>query len=299
MGKILFMRKGEIHTAPIVYIDSISIKNAPNKTSYTVGQSFDPTGMIVEALYKDGHIVEITEYAIVNGNNLSLGQTSVTINYTENGVTKTTTQAISVVKPLSSLAVGDIVTLNENGTPVEYLVVNQGKPSSLYASSCNGTWLLRKNVYGSGQWYSSQNNSYASSSIHSFLNNSFLNLFDEDIQASIKQVTLPYTNLSCKVFLLSYLEVGYLTGSITISDGAILSYFDYRNGPSGKRIAYNSSGNAVQWWLRTLDPNSTYGVWTCMTNGGADNTDPTYSFYIRPALVMPSNTGVNDDNSIG
>lgn len=41
----------------------------------------------------------------------------------------------------SDLAVGDIVKLTENGTPVEYIVVNQGIPgnSSLYDSSCDGT----------------------------------------------------------------------------------------------------------------------------------------------------------------
>ena len=41
----------------------------------------------------------------------------------------------------SDLAVGDIVKLMENGTPVEYIVVNQGKPydSSLYDDSCDGT----------------------------------------------------------------------------------------------------------------------------------------------------------------
>lgn len=41
----------------------------------------------------------------------------------------------------SDLAVGDIVKLTENGTPVEYIVVNQGIPenSGLYDSSCNGT----------------------------------------------------------------------------------------------------------------------------------------------------------------
>lgn len=46
----------------------------------------------------------------------------------------------------SDLAVGDIVKLTESGTPVEYIVVNQGIPenSGLYDSSCNGTWLLRK-----------------------------------------------------------------------------------------------------------------------------------------------------------
>ena len=49
----------------------------------------------------------------------------------------------------SDLAVGSSVYLMENGVATEYLVVNQGIPSgsSLYDSSCDGTWLLRKDIY--------------------------------------------------------------------------------------------------------------------------------------------------------
>ena len=47
------------------------------------------------------------------------------------------------------LAVGSVVKLIENGVATEYLVVNQGKPSgsSLYDDSCDGTWLLRNDIY--------------------------------------------------------------------------------------------------------------------------------------------------------
>ena len=46
----------------------------------------------------------------------------------------------------SDIAVGSSVYLLENGSPVEWIVVNQGIPSSssLYDSSCDGTWLMRK-----------------------------------------------------------------------------------------------------------------------------------------------------------
>lgn len=71
----------------------------------------------------------------------------------------------------SDLAVGDIVKLTENGTPVEYIVVNQGIPenSSLYDSSCNGTWLLRKDLYSERQWNTSDlwNSPSPNTSIHS------------------------------------------------------------------------------------------------------------------------------------
>ena len=53
---------------------------------------------------------------------------------------------------LGNVTVGSIVKLKENGSPVDYLVVHQGKPSSLYDESCNGTWLLRKDIYANKQW---------------------------------------------------------------------------------------------------------------------------------------------------
>ena len=45
---------------------------------------------------------------------------------------------------IGSVDVGDIVQLRENLVPVDYIVVHQGLPSSMYDASCNGTWLLRK-----------------------------------------------------------------------------------------------------------------------------------------------------------
>ena len=62
----------------------------------------------------------------------------------------------------SDIAVGSSVYMNENGTPVEYLVVNQGIPSasSLYDASCDGTWLLRKDIYITQAFNNTNDNGY-------------------------------------------------------------------------------------------------------------------------------------------
>lgn len=49
---------------------------------------------------------------------------------------------------LSTKAVGSTVKLTVNGKAREFIVVHQGKPSSVYDESCNGTWLLMKDIYG-------------------------------------------------------------------------------------------------------------------------------------------------------
>ena len=66
------------------------------KTAYTAGENFDATGMVVTATYEDESTATVTGYEIVDGNDLAEGTTSLTIAYTENGVTVETTVAITV-----------------------------------------------------------------------------------------------------------------------------------------------------------------------------------------------------------
>ena len=81
-----------------VALSDIYIEQAPTKTVYQEGENFDKTGMKVIARYSDGSSHEVTNYDVIDGNNLAVGITSITISYTENDVTKTTTQAITVNK---------------------------------------------------------------------------------------------------------------------------------------------------------------------------------------------------------
>ena len=44
---------------------SISIKTPPAKTTYTAGETFDPAGMVVEAVYSNGATADATGYAYI------------------------------------------------------------------------------------------------------------------------------------------------------------------------------------------------------------------------------------------
>ena len=217
----------------------------------------------------------------------------------------------------SDLAVGSSVYLNEQGNPVEYLVVNQGIPSgsNLYDVSCNGTWLLRKDIYEKRQWHSSNSNSYKASTIHSYLNSTFLGRFDMVTQGAIQQAKIPYVNgtggsavasgasgLSTKVFLLGGYEMGWTTDNnqfIPI-DGACLSYFSGASTRDTKRIGYLNS-TAAHWWLRSsmLDYTTTgkADVWLTSDIGGYSGGGCTYEFGVRPALIVPSHA-LFDDNTL-
>lgn len=214
---------------------------------------------------------------------------------------------------LSTKAVGSTVKLNVDGALKEFLVVHQGKPSSIYDNSCNGTWLLMKDCYVSRAWHSSNVNKYESSDIHTYLNNTFLKLLDSNIQEAIKQVKLPYrqnggsggtdrngaNGLSTKIFLLSGYEVGWTTSdnSYFPVDGAKLDYFAASSGGNSKRIAY-LNGSAAYWWLRSPSANLTSSVWVVYSGGYYYGRSASNSFGIRPALVLPSTLLVSDDGTV-
>lgn len=216
---------------------------------------------------------------------------------------------------LSTKAVGSTVKLKVNGTAKEFIVVHQGKPSSLYDDSCNGTWLLMKDIYENRVWQSGNINKYESSDIHTYLNNTFLNLFESNIRDAIKQVKIPYrknggsggtdqsgaNGLSTKIFLLSGYEVGWTTSDYSYFpvDGAKLSYFESGTGTSAnnKRIA-NLNGSAAIWWLRSPYTGSTDLVWRVYTNGFYNSSYASYSHGIRPALILPSTLLVSDDGTV-
>lgn len=219
----------------------------------------------------------------------------------------------------SDISVGSTVKLMENGVATDYLVVNQGIPSgsSLYDASCNGTWLLRKDIKELRQWNSSKVNDYENSTIHSYLNSTFFGLFDANIQSAIKQVKLPYrkgsgdgttvtsgaSGLAAKIFLLSGVEMNWSSSTISYmpNEGACLSYFSGCAEVDRKRIA-NLDGSSERWiwWLRS--PFCNYKeisarAFVVSEAGSWSGQYCTESYGVRPALVLPFNA-VFDGNTL-
>ena len=114
-------------------LKSIAVTTAP-KTTYTAGECFDPTGMVVTATFENHDNTEQTKQETVDNANLTFepststalttSDESVSISYTVSGITKGTTQAITV-NPDTSDHYQKVTSLS-NVTAGEYIIVNDG-----------------------------------------------------------------------------------------------------------------------------------------------------------------------------
>lgn len=215
---------------------------------------------------------------------------------------------------VSTLAVGTLVKIKENGSPVEYMVVHQGLPSSMYDESCNGCWLVRKDIAEEMKWNVS-NNIYANGTVHEYLNGGWTSRYEAGVLAQIKQVKIPYQSgngsggyvasgangLSCKIFLLSGYELGWTTSdnSRFPRDGAKLSYFSFGTGSAAnnKRIA-NYNGSATRWWLRSPYTFNADDVWLVDDTGDETFRSSDNTWGVRPALVLDSSALVDENLNV-
>lgn len=101
-----------VNAAKVWDLKSIAVKTAPTKTTYTEGEYFDPAGLVITPTYenhantaetKTGADVAYSNetaasfsFAPTTSTALETSNTSVSISYTEGGITKSTTQTITV-----------------------------------------------------------------------------------------------------------------------------------------------------------------------------------------------------------
>lgn len=223
--------------------------------------------------------------------------------------------------------VGDVVMIRENGVGVRYIIVQKGKPSSMYDDSCDGVWLLRETVHSQRAIHVTSSggnaNDYENSEINAWLKSTFLPTIDEQIRKVMKTVKIPFkkgfgsttstgiysgaNGLSCKAFLLSANEAGRYSkgdGQSELSDdakknpetapvdGTILQYFKTNT----SCVCYDSTGAGSSWWTRSPSLKSKENVWNIWYDAAGGYSYPCNSHYkngIRPAFVLAYNHPVD------
>lgn len=180
---------------------------------------------------------------------------------------------------------GKIINLPVNGVMVSHRVVHIGNPDSeLYDSSCDGVWVLRENIVGTGAWNTSGVNTLPNSTIMQTMAG-YVDDYDTTVQSAIKTVKIPYltsdgivhsgaSGMECKLFPLSLHEVN---NAMEAADGATLNYFN--EGATEKRT-FNFNGTPFGWWTRSIPSGGGNNVYIIMPDGtSATVSNPAYTGY--------------------
>ena len=200
--------------------------------------------------------------------------------------------------PLSEVAVGSVVKLNESGSPVEFYVAKHN-----YESGLNGagrTLLLRKVPDTEMAWHSSTVNAYATSAIDAWFNSDYKSRLDADIQEAIGTTKFYYvpgngtttvSTISRAVFTPSILEFGNDSTFWGDPDGGSAL------GMSREALCYDESGKFVYSWTRTP---VTYNQGKTAAYSSADQpvTVTKTNYGPRPCFTLPATALVQTDGTI-
>lgn len=189
---------------------------------------------------------------------------------------------------LGDIAVGQLVKINENGSPVEFYVAKHD-----YESGLNGvgrTLLVRKDGYEQRQWHTSNVNAYATSALDTWFNGTYKALLPSDFQTSIGTTNFYYTpgngnttvsTLSRSVFALSNRELG---GSGGNTEGSALPI------TSTLKMVY-VNGTAVGQWTRTPDTRAKTNAYHTNESGWYNNSSGCSGTKgVRPCFTLPAET---------
>ena len=131
-----------------IILDSITIKTSPTKTEYNIGENFDSAGMKIVGTYKYGeetieYDIPKESYSIVPSGELAYGTTKVTISYTENEITKTVEQAITVkdnIKPTIKNITGNPTSWTNQNITITVNAEDIGSGIAEYSFNDGANW---------------------------------------------------------------------------------------------------------------------------------------------------------------
>lgn len=186
---------------------------------------------------------------------------------------------------IGTLNEGEIIYLNENGSPVPFYVAKQDYES---ANNTSRTLVVRKEIVQNGQWNASNTNTYNNSTIDSWMNGSYLQTLDSQVRSAIGTTNIPLTSpynsgvtrVEKGIFALSLTELGK-TDDRANTEGSKLP------------IASDLIISGVDQWTRT--PNKGFATLSyCLTGSNTvGNISCNESRGYRPAFTLPKTFNVS------
>ena len=196
--------------------------------------------------------------------------------------------------PLSELTEGTIIKINENGSPVEFYLAKHS-----YEPTLNGEGrelLVRKDTAHTGAWNNTLSNTYAGSTIDTWLNGTYKNRFAPNTQAMMGNVKFRYTigggnssldTLERAVFSLSMTELDVAAPS-TNTEGIAL--------PIATQLKIATiNGNPVSQYSRTPNRNNSTSVNGINANGSGFAGSCGNANNYRPCFTLPSTALVTEE----
>lgn len=195
---------------------------------------------------------------------------------------------------LTELTEGDIVKINESGSPVDFYVAQHNYESGLNGSG--RTLVVRKDCYDNRLWEGDGVNAYAGSDIDSWFNSTYKNMLDANMRSAIGTTKIYYTPgsnnsvtaLERSVFALSVTELGKANGNANVEGSALPI-------ASTLEIAH-LNGRANTQWTRSPHKVVMGNAWGLTADGFVSNNH-TYDDLCgsRPAFTLPGDAYVTDN----
>lgn len=140
-----------------ISLDHLEIATMPDKINYLVGDIFDPSGMVINAVYSNNAKLVATGYTYSPTGPLSEGTTLITVTYTEGGISKNVTFNVTAEKMSIPIpVVSGSLTYNGNYQSPEWegydsdKMTISGMDSAINAGTYQVVFSL-KNIVGT-QW---------------------------------------------------------------------------------------------------------------------------------------------------
>lgn len=191
--------------------------------------------------------------------------------------------------PVGSVPEGQVITIHENGSPIEYFVARHNYESDLNGSG--GTLVFRKPTTDGEVIWDSEGNSYSVSEVDNWLNTTFLSRLSPGVTSALKVTKIESAPANSwrvevierKIFLPSLLELGGSDSNAPIEGEAI---------PASSLII-NNGEFATAFWTRSNMDNEMYMAFTMSTGGVVNELYKGAGEKARPMFVLDSNADIS------
>ena len=181
--------------------------------------------------------------------------------------------------------IGTIINLN-NETCSTFRVIGVDHDNT------SGTVDLMPTTQVGNMAFNSSNQYWYSSTIRTWLNSTYIEYFDQDIQNLLVPMSVKTagTTTSDKVKLLSWRELGltYDSSYMDTNDGgeqySVFTAGAFSTAITDRWIPKGTLGNASYYWLRSRNTNNSSNVWKVNSGGTCNPNDYSSVYGVAPAL---------------